>query len=76
MPTKTFAAADTPTAPPTPRVRSSSHENPRTTIGSTRQWNSSADRALTTSTSGSARKARTKLVPGTALREGRGAPPR
>jgi len=37
MPTKTFAAADRPTAPPTRIVRTSSHENPRTIHGRMRQ---------------------------------------
>ncbi len=37
MPTNTFAAAETPTAPPTPTVRSSSHAKPRTTSGRMRQ---------------------------------------
>ena len=37
MPRKMFAAVDSPTAPPTLSVRSSSHEKPRTIGGRMRQ---------------------------------------
>ncbi len=76
MPTNTFAAVASPTTPPTRIARSSSQEIARTTAGSTRQWNSSAESALTTSTSGSARKARMKLDPGSVTAKGGGPPPR
>ncbi len=64
MPTKTLTAEETPTAPPSPMVRLSTHAKAFTTAGSTRQWKSSADRALTTSTRGRARKASTKDAAG------------
>ncbi len=63
MPTKTLAAVDMPTAPPTPSVFSSSSDMPRTSRGRTRQWKSKADNALITSTIGKAWKASTKLAP-------------
>jgi len=37
MPTKMFAAVESPTAPPIPNERSNTNENPRTMTGSTRQ---------------------------------------
>ena len=54
MPTKTFAAAPSPSAPPVPMVRRNSQAKPRTTGGSTRQWKSRAETALITRISGSA----------------------
>ncbi len=62
MPTNTFAAVDSPTAPPTPISFSSRNDRPRTIAGSTRQWKRSAESALITSTIGSARNARTNVA--------------
>ncbi len=76
MPTKTLAAADTPTAPPSPIVRCSAHANARTISGITPQWNSTADSAAMISTSGSARNASTKLAAGFVTAYGVGPPPR
>ena len=65
MPTKMLAAVDTETAPPMPRTRPSARDKARTTAGITPQWNISADRALNTSTIGSAWKASVKVPPAT-----------
>ena len=64
MPTKMLAAVDRPTAPPTFMVRSRNQDRPRTSAGSTPQWNSRLLSAEITSTSGSAWKASTKPPPG------------
>ena len=64
MPRKMLAAADSPTAPPTPSVRSSSQEKPRTIGGRIRQWNNSVVSTLITSTIGKACSASTNSAPG------------
>ncbi len=66
MPRKILAAVDSPTAPPTPSVRSSAHEKPRTIGCRMRQWNSSVVSTLITSTMGSAWKASTNSLAGLA----------
>src|ERR1700757_1585716 len=60
MPTKIFAAVETPTAPPTLSVRSSSQEKPCTSGGRMRQWNRSVVNTLITSTIGKACSASTE----------------
>jgi len=55
-------AEETPTAPPSPIDLLRTHAKAFTTAGRMRQWKRRADRALTTSTRGRARKARTKAA--------------
>ncbi len=76
MPTKTLAAVDRPTAPPTPIARRSAQEMPRTIAGRTPQWNSNVVSALITSTMGSACSASTNDAPGNFSSKGRDPPPR
>jgi hypothetical protein len=76
MPTKMLAAAQRPTAPPTPRLRSRHQARARTISGRMRQWNNSAESALTTRMSGRARNARMKLAPGWVTSKGAGPPPK
>src|SRR3712207_7665699 len=59
--------------PYTTLFRSSPRASSATTAGRTRQWYSTAERAPTTSTSGSAWKNRMKLAPGEVSAKGRGA---
>ena len=65
MPRKIFAAVDSPTAPPTLSVRSSSQEKPCTIGGRMRQWNKSVVNTLITNTIGKACSASTNSAPGT-----------
>ena len=75
-PTKTLAAALTPTAPPTFSVRPNTQAKPFTIIGRMRQWNRTADSALITSTMGNAWKASMKVDAPALTGKGAGAPPR
>ena len=76
MPTKTLAATEKPVAPPMPKSRVSTPAMRRTTQGNAPQWNSTAESAPTTSTSGSAWKNRMKEEPGRFSVKGSGPPPR
>jgi hypothetical protein len=60
-----LAAVESPTAPPTLSVRSSTHEKARTAGGRMRQWKRSVVKTLITSTIGSACSASTNSAPGT-----------
>jgi hypothetical protein len=65
MPRKILAAVESPTAPPTLSVRSSSQEKPCTSGGRMRQWNKSVVNTLITSKIGKACSASTNSAPGT-----------
>ncbi len=78
MPRKMHDEVDTPTGPLTPNSRPNSQAAPRTTTRSTPQCHSSAESALTSSTAGSAWKAKISVdapLVGSAA-NGCGPPPR
>ena len=76
MPTKMWTAAASASGPSIPMARRSTDANAAVSRCSTPQWNSSADSALMTSTSGSILNARMTLLPGASSGKGRAPPPR
>ena len=76
MPTKICTAAASASGPSIPSVRRSTAANAPLIACSTPHWNSSAEIALMTSTSGRILNARISAPPGCVSRNGSGPPPR
>jgi hypothetical protein len=75
MPRKTVVPAPSAVAPPRLSVLRRTKASPPTTSGRMRQYQSSADRAEITITSGSTPKAKLVIAAGSATRKGAGPPP-